>query len=84
MSRPSETTKERSSSSICGGIVFSSTGGHSPTPRRQQNEPSEQKATASSTPAKPPTRSPYIPRHAKDSFLKTATPRQMKKANEIL
>ncbi|RYO98139.1 hypothetical protein DL764_007184 [Monosporascus ibericus] len=33
-------------------------------------------------PSRPPT--PYVPRHAGASFLKTATPRHMKKANEVL
>ncbi|KAI1650052.1 uncharacterized protein F4817DRAFT_329581 [Daldinia loculata] len=83
MSNPTETTKGRSSS-FFGRIVYSRTKDHLSTPSRRQNKPSEQKATTSSTPARPPTQTPYIPQHAKNSFLKTATPRQMKKANEIL
>ncbi|RYO89787.1 hypothetical protein DL766_002626 [Monosporascus sp. MC13-8B] len=36
----------------------------------------------SPNPGRTPT--PYVPRHARASFLKTATPRHMKKANEVL
>ncbi|OTA64178.1 hypothetical protein K449DRAFT_432711 [Hypoxylon sp. EC38] len=47
--------------------------------------PSNKTAGATTpTPTPSSAQTPYVPQHAKDSFLKTATPRQMKKANEIL
>ncbi|KAI1378661.1 hypothetical protein F4677DRAFT_443147 [Hypoxylon crocopeplum] len=61
-------------------------------PSQETDGPSKQKTntdtidgttttTASTT---PPVQTPYVPQHAKKSFLETATPRQMRKANEIL
>ncbi|KAI1098571.1 hypothetical protein F4804DRAFT_338077 [Jackrogersella minutella] len=55
-------------------------------PTEEHGESSEQKATdaTTATVTEPPAQTPYVPNHAKDTFLKTATSRQMKKANEIL
>ncbi|KAI1209132.1 uncharacterized protein F4807DRAFT_98174 [Annulohypoxylon truncatum] len=47
-------------------------------------ESSDQRLTSTTAPTQPPAQTPYVPRHAKDSFLKTTTTPQIKKANEIL
>ncbi|RYP83987.1 hypothetical protein DL770_005289 [Monosporascus sp. CRB-9-2] len=48
------------------------------TDSQKQQQPPPPSPNPSRTPA------PYVPRHAGASFLKTATPRHMKKANEVL
>ncbi|KAI1396657.1 hypothetical protein F4819DRAFT_491322 [Hypoxylon fuscum] len=46
----------------------------------ESDKPSEQQRTT----VQSPSGRAFVPRHARESFMKTATPRQMKKANEIL
>ncbi|KAI2602265.1 hypothetical protein GGR54DRAFT_530558 [Hypoxylon sp. NC1633] len=53
-------------------------------PDEGHDEAAEPKPADTSAFAKPPAQMPYVPQHAKASFLKTATPRQMKRANETL
>lgn len=53
-------------------------------PSQGHDESVEQKTADATAPTQSSAQTPYVPQHAKDSFLKTATPRQMKKANEIL
>ncbi|KAI1459524.1 hypothetical protein F4805DRAFT_455689 [Annulohypoxylon moriforme] len=55
-----------------------------PNESNTSNASSDQKLTSATAPAQPPVQTPYVPRHAKDSFLKTTSTPEIKKANEIL
>ncbi|KAI0837490.1 hypothetical protein F5Y06DRAFT_67132 [Hypoxylon sp. FL0890] len=66
-------------------FFHSSTGSFSSSgPSQETHEHEGQKAAGATTPTQSSAPTPYVPHHAKDSFLKTATSHQMKKENEIL
>ncbi|KAI2472554.1 hypothetical protein F4781DRAFT_342863 [Annulohypoxylon bovei var. microspora] len=53
-------------------------------PSQEHDKSSDQKLPSTTAPTEPPVQTPYVPQHAKDSYLKTTTSRQIRKANEIL
>ncbi|KAI0198352.1 hypothetical protein F4808DRAFT_462824 [Astrocystis sublimbata] len=77
-----EYSDEKGCMDNCFGMVPTWVRNLVPACRRQQQDKAEKALDEKNSTARPS--APYVPTHAAESFSRTATPRHMKKANEIL